>query len=102
MTCESIHFGGGGGRLLLISIYIFLQIAFCGLNFKLWEMVEQTHRDRHGSVKLTVPFHSIRPSPVPGSGGLDEIGSMSPVPCPLSSAHVADTVKINNFRKNSL
>ena len=30
----------------------------------------------------TVPFRSIRPSPVPGSGGLDEIGSLSPVPCP--------------------
>jgi len=30
----------------------------------------------------TVPFRSIRPSPVPSSGGLDEIGSLSPGPHP--------------------
>jgi len=32
--------------------------------------------------RITVPFRSIRPSPVPGSGSLDEISSMSPVPRP--------------------
>jgi len=45
--------------------------------------VKQKFRsDQPRQIQDTVPFRSIQPSPVLSSGGLDEIGSLSPVPHP--------------------